>query len=171
MPNIMDTRPDADDQPITLSRAAVRTAIPFLVLGVLAILAGGAVAAAARPADWDQGSWAAAYLVLPAGLGSFVGGLALGFLPGPSPTGERPEVNAPLLLFTWILGNAGVLVGNLMDQPIVLIVGSLVLLFVLLDSVWVLRRARARGPWFTAYTAGVVLLVVSVPIGLALAAA
>lgn len=166
----MSARVEPVDDAIVLPRQAVRTALPFLVLGVLAILAGGGVAAAARPAGWDQGSWAAAYLVLPAGLGSWVGGLALGFLPRPV-DGERVEVNAPLLLLTWILGNAGVLVGNLVDQPIVLVVGSLVLLFVLLDSVWVLRRARAAGPWFTAYTLGVVLLVVSVPIGLALAAA
>lgn len=157
----------AEGSDVKLRRAAVRTVAPFIVVGTLAILVGGGVAAAARPAGWDQGSWAAAYLVLPAGLGTWIGGLALGFLPA---DGRHGAVRGPLFLVAWALANGGVLAGNLLDVPVLLITGSVLLLGVLVVSALVLWRTSRHGTWLRAYAAGVVLLVVSVPIGLVLAA-
>lgn len=157
----------ADGSDLVLRRAALTTAAPFLVIGTISILAGGGIAAAARPAGWDQASWAAAYLVLPAGLGTWIGGLALGFLPS---DGRHGDVRGPLFLVTWSLANAGVLAGNLLDVSILLIVGSVSLLGVLIASALVLWRSSPHSTWLRAYAAGVAMLVVSVPIGLVLAA-
>lgn len=163
-------RPSIDPPPIVIAPGAVGVLVPFAIVGTLAILAGGSIAAAARPAGWDQGSWAAAYLVLPAGLGTWVGGLALGFLPDRRAGTAAPEVRAPWFLTAWVLGNTGVLVGNLLDLPLVLGLGALVLLGVLIASALVLRSVGSSGPWLRAYLIGVVVLVVSVPIGLLLSA-
>lgn len=156
---------------LIVSRRSVRILVPFGVVGTAGILAGGGVAAAARPVGWDSGSWAAAYLVLVVGLGSWVGGLTLGLVPardgGPPRTADR---RATPLLAGWIASNAAILTGNLLDVRTILVLGSVLLLLVLIASAYVLRRDAAASPWLTAYSAGVVLLAVSMPIGLLLAA-
>ena len=47
---------------------SVRSAMPFVVLGAVSVIAGGLVAAVSAPAGWEHGSWAAAYLVLVTGV-------------------------------------------------------------------------------------------------------
>lgn len=48
--------------------ARLRPALPFAIVGTACVIAGGLVAAATAPAPSEHGSWAAAYLVLVAGM-------------------------------------------------------------------------------------------------------
>ncbi|MDN5790745.1 MAG: hypothetical protein L0H25_07745 [Micrococcales bacterium] len=138
---------------------------PALVVAVASIIAGGLVAAATAQIPSERTSWATAYLVLVCGVGTL--GLALGraFL---SP-GRPSDIALAGEFGTWILGNALVLVGTLAELTWLLDLGGLLLVVAL--ALVVVRIRRGPGPrWVRAgFTSLVVLLLVSVPVGLALA--
>lgn len=155
--------------------ARVRPALPFVLLGVACVVAGGLVSAATALSPSEHGAWAAAYLVLVGGVAQV--GLALGqalLAPRPpSPAVVRAEFAA------WNLGNVSVLVGTLARLPWLLYLGG-VLLVVALGLVVLgvpgRRGAASAAPrwrldWpLFAFRALVMLLLVSIPVGLVLAA-
>ncbi len=132
---------------------------------MLAVLAGGLVAAAGGEAPSRHLSWASAYLVL-------VCGLAQVFLGGVQFLATTPS-SPPLLAWqsvTFNLGNAGVLAGTLSGFWPVLDVGGAVLLVSLGLFAWATRSLDGRWPLLgAAYRVALVLLAVSVPIGCVLA--
>jgi hypothetical protein len=140
--------------------------VPFLAGGTIAVVAGGLVAAATGPAGWDRGTWAAAFLVLVAGVGQIGLGAGQAILADVAPSGGRLAREVVLL----DVGSALVLAGGVASAPAVVTAGSLVLAAALVAFALVPRRHGDWRPWLgRAYTGLLVVLLVSTPIGLALA--
>lgn len=158
--------------------------MPFAVLGTLCVVAGGLVAAATAPTPSEHGSWAAAYLVLVAGVaqvGLGVGQAALAV--------RMPSVASRTAEFVaWNCGNALVIAGTLagvtalVDAGGALLVATLALLVrgvrgarrtpVVADATTTRAGGRSEGPRrlpLYAFRVLVLILLVSIPIGLILA--
>ena len=142
--------------------------LPFLVIGTACVIAGGLVAAATAPNPSEHGSWAAAYLVLVAGVAQ------VGLGAGQAKFGGHAAQRTVLAeIAGWNLGNAAVLAGTLADVGLVVDLGGAALLVVL---VLLLRGALTsgatpsdRGRWLLrGYCALLALLIVSIPVGLVL---
>ncbi|MEO6997868.1 MAG: hypothetical protein ABI112_07275 [Terracoccus sp.] len=149
--------------------------LPALVVGAVCIIAGGLVAAVTGPLALTHGSWAAAYLVLVAGVAqiALAAGQAMLALGAPHPAGRR------LLLVEfvgWNLGNAAVIAGTLWSATWLVNLGG-ALLVVALGALLVATRggpgrvevARGRRVALLTVRALVALLLVSIPVGLWLA--
>lgn len=144
------------------------TLLPFLVVGAVCVIAGGLVAAATAPNPSEHGSWAAAYLVLVAGVAQI--GLGAGQAAFAGRTSQRTVLAE---IVGWNLGNAAVLAGTLAGVAVVVDLGGAALLIVL---VLLLRgpltpaaAPSGRGRWLLhGYRALLLLLIVSIPVGLVL---
>jgi len=147
---------------------AVRTPAGWLTgIGAGLVVLGGLVAAATGPLALAKGSWLAAYLVLVCGVAQ----AAMGRVPSRSVRSPR---SGWALLAGWNAGNAAVIAGSLVSQPVLVDAGGLLLLVVLVVLlVDTLRRSpdddagrrAARG----LFAALLLVLIVSIPIGLVLA--
>lgn len=142
-----------------------RFAAPFVVVGMGLVVVGGLVSAAAAPTASYHSSWAVAYVVLVAGVAQALLGLGQAILTGGavSSTVRRAE------LWCWNLGNAAVLVGTLLDVPVVLYLGCLPLIATLL----MILRALVHAPsnWLLwSVRVIVAVLLVSIPTGIVLQA-
>ena len=143
--------------------AAVRPG-PLFAAGVACVLIGGLVAAATGPLDLAKGSWAAAYLVLVCGASSCAIAAAQA---RPRGTAVAPAA-AGAQAAAWALGNAAVLAGTLTGLPVAVDAGG-VLLAAALGIALALTRGTAPGLVRTAYRLALVGLLLSVPVGAALA--
>ncbi|CCG05671.1 hypothetical protein [Blastococcus saxobsidens] len=143
-----------------------RAAVPFLLLGFAAIIAGGLVAAVTGPTGFTDGSWVAAYLVLVAGVAQLGLGVGQALLAAVLPSGRLRG-----LQFAMYNGaNAGVLIGTLTDVVPVVMVGGGLLLGACALFLSAVRHTRAR-PWqLRVYQSLLAILAVSVPVGLTLSA-
>jgi hypothetical protein len=141
-----------------------RTAVtPFVLAGVLAVIAGGLLAAAiAAPAPTRHGVWAAAYLVLVLGVGQIVLGAGQALLAATPPTMRL--VNVTAVLFN--TANIAILLGIVTDHIVVFDAGSVLLLVVLALFLYGVRGGTAVGWPLHAYRLFVAALIVSIPIGL-----
>ena len=139
------------------------------VLGTSCVVLGGLVAAVTEPLAVADGSWLAAYLVL-------VGGVAQCAITGmPLWLAARP-ISTRLNwteLACWNLGNALVIIGVLTDLPWFVDFGGVALLIGLGIAWHAARRGTkpGRATRFTgpAYRCLLLLLLISIPIGAALA--
>ena len=136
----------------------------FEILGVICVVAGGLVAASTAPLQSERASWAAAYLVLVAGVAQ----IALGA--GQALFAESPPARriAAAQVAGWNVGNAAVIVGTLMQVLVVADIGAVLLLATLIRSLQVVR-GTSGGRAGRLYRGLLVVLVVSIPIGLVLA--
>ena len=151
--------------------AVLRQAAPATVVGVVCVVAGGLVAALTAPRPTEHGTWAAAYLVLVAGVSQV--GLAV----GQSLLAARglPVRTCRAELVTWNGGNAAVLTGTLVGTTWLLDMGGALLVVTLALVVSAVhgrpireggrRQVLAR----RAFQFLVLVLLVSIPIGLWLA--
>jgi hypothetical protein len=148
-----------------LMGARAFSALPFLSIGTACVIAGGLVSAVAAHAPTEHTSWAAAYLVLVAGVAQMALGagqalLARGCPPPRLVVGE---------LLTWNLGNAAVITGTVAGVTTVVDAGgaALVVALVLLLTA---STGRRRGGWpLWVFRGLIVVLLVSIPVGLVLA--
>lgn len=145
-------------------------AAPFAAVGTGCVVAGGLVAAATAPAPSTHASWAAAYLVLVAGVAQIALGLGQAVIASHPPS--RRQVAAQVI--GWNVGNAAVLAGTLTGAlPLVDLGGALLVtdLALLIHAVrGGLRRGTRTGRWARyGFRLLVLLLLVSIPIGLVLA--
>ena len=154
--------------------ARLRSASPWLVLGVASVVAGGLVAAVVAHDPSEKPVWSSAYLVLVAGIGQI--GLALGrtLLPARPPT--PGAVVRDFAVFA--LGNAGVVLGTLIDMVWLVDAGGALLVVALASMLWGVRgtsgaTAHETAGWLESllwtYRVIVVVLLVSIPVGLVLA--
>jgi len=138
--------------------------LPFGIAGVACIVAGGLVAAVTAPAATEHASWAAAYLVLVAGVAQVGLGVGQALLAPGSLSARLVAIEVAV----WNLGNAAVLAGTLLGAtPLVDAGGALLVAGLAL----LLRQARgsAAPHWpLLAFRLLVALLLVSIPIGLVL---
>ena len=138
----------------------------FVAIGIACIIAGGLVAAATAPSPSENGSWAAAYLVLIGGVAQVAFGICQATL-----APRRPSAGLLAAEFAgWNLGNAAVIVGTLVDVQALVIVGGILLVATLALLAWAVRGATVVPGWHTwilwTYRVLVVVILVSVPVGL-----
>lgn len=138
-----------------------RVGLPFAVIGTACVVAGGLVAAADAHAPSEHAVWAAAYLVLVAGVAQVAVGAAQAYLNARRPS--RPVVVAELL--GWNLGNAAVIAGTIAGFSAVTDVGGVLLIGALVLLLTGTRGGRA-GSWLRCYRILLTLVLVSIPIGL-----
>ena len=143
-------------------------ASPFAALGTACVVAGGLVAAAVATAPSQLGSWAVAYLVLVGGVTQ----VALGA--GPALLASRPPGRRAVAaeLAGWNAGNGAVLAGTLLGAAWLADVGGAVLIAALALALAGIRGAVRRPAWpLHLYRALIALVLVSIPVGLVIAAA
>jgi hypothetical protein len=110
--SVADSRSIGDDL-ITRWPAARR----FLIIGSVSTIAGGVVAAVARPTGFELGPWLAAYLVLVGGVAQIALGVGQAWL-----AEERTAVRAEVA--SWNSGVGATIVGTLVSTPIVTTFGG-----------------------------------------------
>lgn len=139
--------------------------MPFAGVGLAAVVAGGLIAAAVAYAPTEPLVWLVAYLVLIVGVTQ----AALGV--GQYRLADRPLT--PALLWAqfalYNLGNAGVIAGTLLDLPLLVDVGGVLLVVALIGFLLGSRGTGKDGTLRWLYRILIVLLLISVPIGLLLA--
>ncbi|MPV38675.1 hypothetical protein GB881_16790 [Georgenia subflava] len=137
----------------------------FVLVGSMAVIAGGLVAAVTGPASLADGSWAAAYLVLVAGVGQVALGVGQAVLAAVVPSGRRRGWE--LLLYN--VANTAVLLGTVIDTVPLVMAGGVILLVALLLFLSGVRRTHAHRWQLVGYRMLLSLLAASIPVGLVLA--
>ena len=135
----------------------------FALLGMVCVVAGGIVAAVTGPTDFANGSWLAAFLVLVGGVAQWALGLGQVWLAPtePSPTLLQAQVA------NWNGGVALVILGTLIDVPVVTSLGGVLTLVALALFLSGVRGAHERHhKILVAFRGLLVIELVSVPIGL-----
>jgi hypothetical protein len=143
--------------------------VSFVVPGMLAVVAGGVLAAVIAPAPTEHATWAAAYLVLVWGVGQVGLGLGQGLC-----AGRLATALVVAQVIGWNLGSAAVVVGTVSGVPAVADVGAVLLVVTLI----LLARGVTGGParrrvgvssWARlSYGLLIMVLLVSIPVGLIL---
>jgi predicted acyltransferase len=136
----------------------------FAILGVICVVGGGLVAASTAPLQSERASWAAAYLVLVAGVAQIALGAGQALFAVSPPTRRI----AAAQVAGWNVGNAAVIVGTLFQVLVIADIGALLLLATLIRSLQAVRGTSGGRPG-RLYRGLLVVLVVSIPIGLVLA--
>lgn len=142
--------------------------MPFVVVGAVAVVAGGLVAAVTGPTDFGRGSWLAAFLVLVAGVAQIALGAGQAWLAPSRPA--DPVRRAELA--SWNLGVTATMIGTLVGGPLLTTAGGLVMVVALGIFLCAVRRpGSAPAPRWAkvGYQLGVAILLVSTPVGLVLA--
>lgn len=144
-----------------------RFALTFFLIGSAFVILGGLVAAVSTPLGFASGPWLAAYLVLVCGVAQCLFGIMRRYV-APSPmTGGVFAVE----LVCWNAGNAAVVVGDLVRIPFVVGIGGALLVVVLVLQLVHLRHVVGGLRWAAwLYGIVVVVLLVSIPTGIVLAA-
>lgn len=150
----------------TGASGALRRALPFFVAALVCVIAGGLLAAATAYVTTQKTAWATAYLVLVGGVAQAVLGAAMGWL---AQHARMPLTWAAFVLFT--LGNIGVLAGQLSGLlPLTFAGGALLVIALALVIAATRRGAPAHPVLLWAFRIVAVILAVSIPTGLVLAA-
>lgn len=138
----------------------------FVMIGSVCIVVGGLVAAVTRPTGFELGSWLAAYLVLVGGVAQIALGGGQAWLADdpPAPVAIRAEVAA------WNAGVVATAVGTLTGAPIVTTFGGVASVVALVLFLAGVRRAGSAPSWARVlYRAVAAIVLISTPVGLALA--
>jgi len=142
-------------------------ASPFVALGTACVVAGGLVAAAVATSPSRLGSWAAAYLVLVGGVTQVALGAGAALLASRSP--GRRAIAAELA--GWNAGNGAVLAGTLLGATWLAETGGVALIAALVLALAGIRGAVKHPAWpLHLYRALIALVLVSIPVGLVIAA-
>lgn len=140
--------------------------LPLFAAGGASVVAGGMAAAVTGPMQWGHGSWVAAFLVLVAGVAQIGIGAGQASLASHALSATFIAVQSAM----WNAGCAMVVVGTLVSLPEIVFIGSAPLVAVLVMSAVALRGTRAQRSAFSLlYRLLLVVLLASIPIGLALA--
>ncbi|PFG44903.1 hypothetical protein ATJ97_0177 [Georgenia soli] len=139
--------------------------VPFVSVGLVCIIVGGLVAAVTGPTGFEDGSWAAAYLVLVAGVAQLGLGVGQALVPARLPT---PRTRAWEIVM-WNAGNTAVLAATLAGTPVLVAAGGLVLIVALALFAHAVRGPRTGSAvLFVAHLLLVCVIAVSIPVGLVL---
>lgn len=144
-----------------------RFALTFFLIGSAFVVLGGLVAAVSTPLGFVSGPWLAAYLVLVCGVAQCLFGIMRRYV-APSP---MTASGFAVELACWNAGNAAVVVGDLVRIPFIVGIGGALLVVVLVLQLVHLRHVVPGLRWAAwLYGIVVVMLLVSIPIGIVLAA-
>lgn len=142
-----------------------RPNVPLLAAGSVAIVAGGLAAAVTGPTEWDHGSWVAAFLVLVMGVAQIGLGAGQSQLAPVAPSVGFAAVEGAL----WNGGCLAVVAGTLLSNPVAVSIGSGLLVAALGVSTFAVRGIGGQPLLLLLYRALLIVLLVSIPIGTALA--
>lgn len=144
---------------------AMQRALPFLVAGVVWVIAGGVLAAATAYVTTQKTAWATAFIVLVGGVAQAGLGVAMGWL------AQRARLRTAWVAFAvFNLGSVGVLAGQLTAVIALTFAGGAVLVAALVVIVVATRNGSPGHPILVwSFRALVILLAVSIPVGLILA--
>lgn len=142
-----------------------RAAAPFAAIGSVCIVGGGLLAAVTAHAPSEHATWAVAYLVLVCGVAQVVVGAGQAALVSSARSARARWAE----LIAWNLGNAGVIAGTVADQLWLTVLGS-ALLAVSLALFLVASRGAARTVLVMLYRVVLVVVLISIPVGITLAA-
>nr|ODU94123.1 MAG: hypothetical protein ABT18_05565 [Rhodanobacter sp. SCN 66-43]OJY84005.1 MAG: hypothetical protein BGP23_15580 [Xanthomonadales bacterium 66-474] len=145
--------------------ARIAAGAPFVASGALAILAGGATAAAIAYHPTQHLVWMVAYLVLVVGVMQAVFGAGQAWLAGHPPAGRT--IWGQWLLFN--LGNTGVIGGTLGNRTDMVAIGTLLYVAAIAWFFVGIRHARVRG-WGVAYRVLLGLVFLSACTGVVISA-
>lgn len=138
----------------------------MFVAGGGSIVTGGLVAAVTGPTEWTHGSWVAAFLVLVAGAAQIGIGASQAHLAAATPSLRFTALEC----VSWNAGCAMVVAGTLLASPVTVTAGSTLLVATLAMSAVAVRPSRReRSALVLLYRAMLAVLLVSIPIGVALA--
>lgn len=143
----------------------VAAAAPFAALGTVAVVGGGALAAAVAYHPTEHLVWMVAYLVLVVGTVQWVFGAGQAWLAERAP--RAPTVWGQWLVFN--LGNAAVIGGTLGNRTGAVAAGTLLFVAAIAWFFAGVRRCRVRG-WGTVYRVLLGLLFASACTGLLISA-
>lgn len=139
--------------------------MPLLIAGGAWVVVGGLVAAVTGPTEWTRGSWVAAFLVLVAGVAQVGIGAGQAQLPRRAPAAAV----SPAQCVMWNVGCVTVISGTLLESPLVVAAGSAPILAVLVMSIVATAGPAISHPVAAfAYRALLLVVLTSVPIGIAL---
>lgn len=161
-------RPDTRAAGILLARWP--SARPFVVVGAVAVVAGGAVAAVTRPTGFELGPWLAAFLVLVGGVAQIALGAGQAWVADRLP--DTRTVRAELTI--WNIGLAATIAGSLLPAPQLTALGGVAVLIALALFLSATRShhdaAEPVAPRWARilYPLGIVVVLISTPIGLVL---
>lgn len=146
-------------------------AYALLYTGVAFVIIGGLVAAVTDPLSLSRGSWAAAYLVLVAGVAQSSMGIARMLWPTDTGAPQGASNGWPQFAF-WNLGNAGVIVGTLLGAPLVVFVSSVLLVAALALALVATAHSKTASTrkLLITYRVFLFILAVSIPVGIVLSA-
>ncbi|WP_165310864.1 hypothetical protein [Microbacterium protaetiae] len=151
---------------MTGASGALRRALPFFVAALVFVVAGGLLAAATAYSTTEKTAWATAYMVLVGGVAQGVVGAAMGWL---AQRARMPLTWAAFALFN--LGSIGVLAGQLSGLLALTFTGGALLVIALILIIIATRRGAPAHPVLVwAFRVVAVVLAVSIPTGLVLAA-
>jgi hypothetical protein len=139
-------------------------AAPFVVIGSACVIAGGLLAAVVAHAPTEHATWAAAYLVLIAGVAQCALGIGRARLASGVPS--RRALTAELM--AWNAGNAAVIAGTVSGFTYITDAGGL-LLVAALALFFGATRGPSHGWSLRAYQLLIAVLLISIPVGLVLA--
>lgn len=142
-----------------------RSSAPLLAAGGVAVIVGGLAAAVTGPIDWVHGSWVAAFFVLVGGVAQI--GIAIG----------QAQLAHAAPTVTFVAGECGlwntsclmIVAGTLLSAPVIVTIGSGLMVTVLLMSMIAIRGSHGSRLLVTSYRSLLVVLLASIPIGTALA--
>lgn len=139
----------------------------FVLVGVIATIAGGLVAAVTRPAGFAAGSWLAAYLVLVVGVAQIALGAGQAALATSLPTQRQRAIE----LWGWNGGATIVVAGTLASAPVLTTLGTLAVVAASWEFLVGVRAPLddAAGWLVVSYRVIALIVVVSVPVGIVLA--
>lgn len=138
---------------------------PFALTGIACVVAGGLVTAVASPLGLEMGSWAAAYLVLVAGVAQLGLGVGQAWIPAELPTARWRLWE----LAAWNVGGVTVLVAAFVRTPLLVAAGGLALLVALVLFLIAVRRPRlVTTHWLATYRVLALVVAVSVLVGFVL---
>jgi len=123
------------------------------------------IAAVSGLSAWDHGSWVAAFLVLVTGVAQIGLGLSQAQLAAFAPTVGFTAVECAL----WNGGCLAVVAGTLLSNPVTVTIGSALLVATLGMSTFAVRGSGSQPLLLVLYRALLIVLLVSIPSGTALA--
>ena len=143
-----------------------RSAIPFLILGGVSVITGGAVSAAAALAPSYTAAWAVAYIVLVAGVAQLVLGLGQAQLAPHQPSGRVVAFEA----VAFNLAHVAVLLGTIAGTAWVVDIGAGLVVLALALFIWSVRGASGGNRWLLyGFRLMILIVLITTPIGVAIA--
>ncbi|HEY5224384.1 MAG TPA: hypothetical protein VIJ18_15220 [Microbacteriaceae bacterium] len=143
-----------------------RSMTPFVIIGGISIVLGGAISAVTALSPSYTASWAVAYVVLVAGVAQLVLGIGQARLATEQPSARVIAIEA----VAFNLAHVAVVLGTVLALTPVVFAGAALLVIALILFVWGVRGGRTDSRvMLYGFRIMIAILIVTAPIGLVIA--